>query len=183
MGMVRVFPVIHTKRLTLRQPSYDDVGALLEICQDEEVMLYYGMEVFKEEKQSRDEIDWMNKIWRQETGARWVITHKGEVIGELGFYEYEKKHRKAEIGYKLARKYWRKGIMSEAMDGVLSYIYNETDINRLQALVDPRNTGSIKLLEKKGFQREGLLRDYEYERGDYIDLIMFSILRREVENT
>jgi ribosomal-protein-alanine N-acetyltransferase len=51
------FPVIHTKRLTLRKPTYDDVPLLLELSQDDEVMLYYGIEPFKEEKQSRDEID------------------------------------------------------------------------------------------------------------------------------
>ena len=105
------FPVIHTERLTLRKPTYDDVQPLLELSQDDEVMLYYGMEPFKEEKQSRDEIEWFLKIWREGTGTRWVITLKDDddFIGEIGFYEYEKKHRRAEIGYKLSRSYWREG--------------------------------------------------------------------------
>ena len=51
------FPVIHTDRLTLRKPAYDDVKPLLKLSQDDEVMVYYGMEPFKEEKQSRDEIE------------------------------------------------------------------------------------------------------------------------------
>jgi len=78
------FPVIHTERLTLRKPTYDYIGPLLELCQDDEVMLYSGMEPFKEEKQSREEIDWFLKIWKEKTGTRWVITLKGEddFIGE-----------------------------------------------------------------------------------------------------
>ena len=61
-------------------------------------------------------------------------------------------------------------------------MYDTMDLNRVQAHVDPRNTASFKLLEKQGFQREGVLRNYEYERGDYVDLIMLSILRREWES-
>ncbi len=159
------FPVIHTERLTLRKPTYEDVRPLLELSQDDEVMLFYGMEPFKEEKQSREEIDWFLKIWKEKTGTRWVITLKGQddFIGEIGFYEYEKKHRRAEIGYKLSRAYWRKGYMTEA-------------------LVDPRNEGSLRLIEKQGFQRDGLLRSYEYERGAFVDLYMLSLLREDWEN-
>ena len=178
------FPVIHTDRLTLRKPTYDDVQPLLELSQDDEVMLYYGMEPFKEEKQSRDEIEWFLKIWREGTGTRWVITLKGEddLIGEIGFYEYKKKHRRAEIGYKLLRSHWREGYMTEALVGMLEYMYGTLDLNRVQALVDPRNEASLRLIEKQGFQRDGLLRSYEYERGAYVDLYMLSLLREEWES-
>ena len=177
------FPVIHTERLTLRKPTYDDVATLLELTQDDEVMLYYGMEPFKEEKQSRDEIDWFLKIWKEGTGTRWVITLKGQddFIGEIGFYEYEKKHRRAEIGYKLSKRFWRRGYMTEALMGMLDYMYKTLDLNRVHALVDPMNEGSLRMIEKQGFQREGLLRSYEYERGAYVDLYMLSLLREDWE--
>ena len=178
------FPVIHTDRLTLRKPTYDDVQPLLELSQDDDVMLYYGMEPFTEEKQSRDEIEWFLKIWREGTGTRWVITLKGEddLIGEIGFYEYKKKHRRAEIGYKLSRSHWMKGYMTEALVGMLDYMYGNLELNRVQALVDPRNEASLRLIERQGFQRDGLLRSYEYERGAYVDLIMLSLLREEWES-
>ena len=106
----------------------------------------------------------------------------GDFIGDIGFYDYEKKHRKTEVGYKLASAHWKKGYMSEALEAVLEYIYKETDVNRVQALVDPRNPPSYLLLEKYGFQKEGTLRDYEFEKGDYVDLVMLSVLRREWES-
>ncbi|MBN2334607.1 GNAT family N-acetyltransferase [Candidatus Bathyarchaeota archaeon] len=178
---MKPFPVLHTERLTLRKPTEEDIVPLLELSQDEEVMLYFGVEPYKEEKQAREEVEWFLKIWREGTGTRWVITLNGDgsLVGEIGFYDYKKKHRKAEIGYKLARRHWSKGYMSEAMSAMLGYIYGETDINRIQALVDPRNPASLRVLEKHGFQREGVMRGYEYERGAYVDLIMLSILRRE----
>lgn len=181
---MKSFPVIETERLVLRKPTYDDVEPLYDLSQDEDVMLYYGKEPYTKLEQSKKEVDWFLKIWKEETGTRWIISLKGgeDFIGEIGFYEYEKKHKKAEIGYKLAKKHWRKGYMGEALLGVLDYMYGALDLNRVQALVDPRNPASSKLLEKYGFQQEGTLRDYEFERGDYVDLIMLSILRREWES-
>lgn len=178
------FPVIETERLTLRKPRDEDVAPFLKICQDEEVMLYYGKEPYRTEKQSQDELDWFLKIWREGTGLRWVISLKGEnaPIGDIGYYDYEKKHRKAEIGYKIAREHGGKGYITEALVAVLNFIYSETEINRVQALVDPRNPASYKVIEKQGFQREGLLKDYEYERGSYVDLYMYSILRKGWES-
>jgi ribosomal-protein-alanine N-acetyltransferase len=175
------FPVLTTKRLILRKPTDEDVERLYDLSQDEEVMQYYGKEPYMEIAQARKEVDWFLKIWKEGTGTRWIISLKGadDFIGEIGFYDYEKKHKKTEIGFKLARKYWRKGYMSEALVAMLDYMYHNFDINRVQALVDPRNPASFLLLEKHGFQREGLLRDYEFERGGFVDLIMLSLLRKE----
>ena len=178
---MKSFPVLHTERLILKKPTEEDIIPLLELSQDEEVMEYFGVEPYKDEKQAREEVEWFLKIWREDTGTRWIVSLKEDdaLVGEIGFYDYKKKHRKAEIGYKLARRHWRKGYMSEALTAMLDYIYSETDVNRVQALVDPRNPASLRLLEKHGFRREGVLRDYEYERGAYVDLMMLSILRRE----
>ena len=181
MNTMMPFPVIETERPILRKQTDDDIIPMLRLCQDEEVMLYYGKELYKEEKQSKDELDWFIKIWKEGTGLRWIISLKADekLIGDIGFYDYEKKHRKTEVGYKLASAHWKKGYMSEALEAVLEYIYKETDVNRVQALVDPRNPPSYLLLEKYGFQQEGTLRDYEFEKGDYVDLVILSILRRE----
>ena len=71
--------------------------------------------------------------------------------------------------------------MTEALVGMLDYMYESIDLNRVQALVDPRNEGSLRLIERQGFQRDGLLRSYEYERGAYVDLYMLSLLRADWE--
>ncbi len=75
-----------------------------------------------------------------------------------------------------------KGYMTEALVGMLDYMYGNLELNRVQALVDPRNEASLRLIEKQGFQRDGLLRSYEYERGAYVDLYMLSLLREEWES-
>ena len=69
--------------------------------------------------------------------------------------------------------------MTEAIKAALDYGFNEMNLNRIQALIDPRNDASKRVAEKHGFQYEGTFRDYEYEYGGFIDLNMYSVLKLE----
>jgi ribosomal-protein-alanine N-acetyltransferase len=177
----KAFPVLETERLVLRQACQTDVCAFLKVAQDEAVMRYYGVEPYKTKQQVVDEIEWQHRIFADGTGVRWVITERdqGLYIGDVGYCEVKDMHKRAEVGYKLARAYWRRGMMSEALTAVLGYGFGSMGLNRIEALVDPRNAGSAGLLHKLGFADEGVLREYEYERGAFIDLITMSLLRRE----
>jgi ribosomal-protein-alanine N-acetyltransferase len=178
---IKAFPVLETAKLVLRQPSKRDVRGLYRVSQDADVMRYYGMEPFQTEQQALDELNWFNQSFHDSTGLRWIIaeTNQGGYIGDLGYHKLSAQHSRAEVGYRLARAYWRRGIMTEALSKVLEYGFNMMALNRVEALVDPRNEASFKLLLKLGFSREGVLREYEYEKGAFIDLLMMSLLRRE----
>ena len=91
----------------------------------------------------------------------------------------EGKIRRAEIGYNMVRRYWGKGLASEALRAVIRYIFSDTDIYRLEAIIRPVNTRSRKLAERAGFQEEGILRDYIFFNGTYYDNCMYSLLKRE----
>jgi len=175
------FPVLETPRLVLRQARPGDVQRLFQVAQDEDVMCYFGTEPFESEQQALDAIDWQQRIWAEGTGVRWVITEPDHdaFIGDVGYFKFERQHRRAEVGYLLEKAYWRRGLMTEAMTAVLDYGFVSMGLNRVEALVDPRNAASVGLLRKLGFVQEGLLRDYEFERGAFIDLYMVSLLRRE----
>lgn len=178
---MKPFPEITTERLALRGPLEKDKQPMYDIHTDPEVMRYYGVKPYDSMEKVQKHIDWLLKLHREEIGLRWVITlrDEDEYIGDVGFYDYEKKHSKAEIGYILGRQYWGKGIMTEAIRAALAYGYTQLNLNRVQALIDPRNEASMHVAEKNGFKLEGTLRDYEYEYGAFIDLNMYSVLRRE----
>jgi ribosomal-protein-alanine N-acetyltransferase len=177
----KAFPVLKTARLVLRQPSAGDVHGLYGVSQDADVMRYYGMEPFQTAQQALDELDWFSQSFHDSTGLRWIIaeTDRGGYIGDLGYHKVSLQHSRAEVGYRLARVYWRRGIMTEALSKVLEYGFDMMALNRVEALVDPRNEASLRLLLKLGFTQEGTLREYEYEKGAFVDLIMMSLLRRE----
>jgi ribosomal-protein-alanine N-acetyltransferase len=178
---VNLFPVLRTERLCLRAPADEDILPLLRISQDEDVMQYYGVEAYKTELEARKEVDWMRRVYEEDEGIRWIITLRDhpEYIGDIGMDKYSKKHSRAELGFKLRKEYWRQGIMTEALTQALNYGFEVIGLNRIEALVDPRNEASSRLLEKSGFKKEGVLREYEFEKGEFIDLAMMSLLKRE----
>ena len=69
--------------------------------------------------------------------------------------------------------------MTEALGLVLDFGFDRMGLNRIEAVVFRDNAASCGLLEKLGFEREGLLREYEYLRGRYEDMAMYSLLRRQ----
>lgn len=175
------FPEIETKRLRLREIEVKDAEHMLTYLQDPEVMEYYGLPPFDSTDQVLDEIAWYSKIFTQQTGIRWGITLKDEdkVIGSMGFLNWVSMHHRVDIGYELNQEYWGKGIASEALQAVLAYGFETMELERVQALIEPANLASIHLVEKQGFLREGLLRNYEYGNGKFDDLLMYAILKKD----
>jgi [ribosomal protein S5]-alanine N-acetyltransferase len=177
----RPFPTIHTERFTLRRAFPSDVKALIDLTHDEEVMRYYGMAPYETQEEALDELNWFNGLFDDAKGIRWIIADRltGSYIGDVGLFNYIPDHARAELGLKLAKAYWRRGIMAEAVEHTIAYGLAEMRLNRIEAVVDPRNEACLGLLSKAGFQKEGLLREYEREQGGFVDLVMLSILRRD----
>lgn len=101
------------------------------------------------------------------------------MIGTCGYLNYEKEHNRIEIGYDLNPEHWGKGIMQEALSKIIHFAFTSMGINKIEAKIEPENNSSIRLLEKLNFSQEGVLRQHELEKGKYVDLAIFSILKSE----
>ncbi|MBM6617910.1 GNAT family N-acetyltransferase [Bacillus suaedaesalsae] len=179
--MFKHFSVIETSRLILRQVTPADAKDMFAYLSDKDVVKHMGLEPAQTEEEVLDEIRWYKSIHEEGTGIRWGITLKdsGRVIGSCGFLNMKSKHYRAEVGYELNKDYWGKGIAKEALEAVVKYGFKHFQLERIEALIEPDNVPSIKLVEKLGFTREGLLRHYEFTCGKFDDLYMFSILKGE----
>src|SRR5690606_28236780 len=142
-------------------------------------MKYFGLEPFKTIDDALDEISWYKSIFEKRTGIRWGITLKnqGEVIGSCGFLNLVSQHYRSKIGVELSREHWRKGIASEAFEAVIRHGFEQMNLHRIEALIEPPNIPSQKLAERHGFIREGLLRSYEYTCGKFDDLYIYALLK------
>lgn len=140
-----------------------------------------GLDPFTSLEDALEEIAWYDSILEEGTGVRWGITLTGqnEVIGSCGFLNVSAKHQRAEIGFELSSDYWGRGIAGEALRAVVRHGFAQLGFHRIEALVEPANTASQQLLERVGFTREGLLRGYEFTRGKYDDLYMYSLLETD----
>ncbi|MDX8366904.1 GNAT family protein [Cytobacillus sp. IB215665] len=179
------FPIIETDRLILRKVTKNDANEMLAYLSDEEVVKHIGLTPFQSLSDVWDEIEWYDSIIEEGTGIRWGITLKGnnKVIGSCGFLNMKSKHFRAEVGFELSKDFWGKGIASEALEGVINYGYRHFQLERIEALIEPANLPSQKLVERQGFTREGLLRSYEYTCGKFDDLYMYSRLKTDVRST
>ncbi|MEJ8306346.1 GNAT family protein [Saccharibacillus sacchari] len=176
-----VFPRLDTPRLILREAKAEDRDGLFALYADEEVMRYLPLDPFESVEEADDEMGWHARIFREQTGIRWMIEERdtGAFVGTCGFLGLEREHNRMEIGYDLAREHWGKGLMPEAIRAVLHFGFGPLAANKIEARVDPDNAASIRLMDKLGFVREGLLRQHEFEKGRYVDLAAYAILRSE----
>jgi [ribosomal protein S5]-alanine N-acetyltransferase len=180
--MRKDFPFIETNRLILREVTIEDANDMFTYLSDKEVVKHMGLEPFQTVKEVWDEISWYKSIYEEGTGIRWGITLKdsGQVIGSCGFLNMLTKHFRTEVGYELSKEYWGKGIASEALEAVVKYGFRHFQLERIQALIEPTNLPSQKLVERLGFRSEGLLRHYEFTCGKFDDLYMYSIIKEEI---
>ncbi|MEK5231935.1 GNAT family protein [Lysinibacillus sp. FSL K6-0232] len=175
------FPTLATERLILRKGIVDDCQDILALYADENVVKYLPLTLFTATEDAIAELNWYDKIFREQTGLRWVIEEAKtkKVIGTCGYLNYEKVHNRIEIGYDLNPEYWGKGLMQEALSNIIHFAFTAMEINKIEAKIEPENIASIKLLEKLRFAKEGVLRQHEFEKGKYVDLAIFSILKNE----
>jgi RimJ/RimL family protein N-acetyltransferase len=100
-----------------------------------------------------------------------------KVIGSITLDKGKGIHScKAELGYVVARKHWGNGCATQAIKLAIETGFNDLDVERIEAYVDPTNFGSQRVLEKNGFLREGLLKKYVVQKGVIKDRFVYSYL-------
>lgn len=175
------FPVLETDRLILRKLLIEDAAILQEYWSHPDVTKYLTLEPFKTVEEAIAMIELLNGLPASSQGIRWAITRKedGKVLGTCGFHNYKPEHHRAEVGYELGNAYWKQGIMTEALTTILHYGFTMAGYNRIEAFVSIGNEKSSGILKKMGFKQDGLLREYEFARGGFVDLYCFSLLKSE----
>ena len=109
-----------------------------------------------------------------------AIEADGKLIGSISATRCANIHfRTAELGYYLGEPYWGKGFATEAVRQICDYIYRNTDIIRIFAEPFAYNTASCRVLEKAGFQLEGLLRSNAVKNGRILDMKMYARIREK----
>ncbi|WP_078553532.1 GNAT family N-acetyltransferase [Bacillus alkalicellulosilyticus] len=179
-----IFPNIETNRLLLRNVNNEDVDFIFKLFSNERVCEYlYDEEPFKSRNDAIEFVD-SYKNPDEKGYNRWVLIKKGanqEPIGTCGLHYWDKTNNIAEIGYDLWHEYWRQGYMKEALVSAIEIGFTHLKLNRINAFVALHNDNSSKLLERVGFQNEGIYRDKHLYRGKYYDHYSFSLLKRDWE--
>ncbi|AQR73867.1 GNAT family N-acetyltransferase [Sphingomonas sp. LM7] len=167
-------PVLESTRLRLRPSVAADVEALHPAYTDTEMMRWWSHPAHSSIEQTRADLASRGPGWR-----RWMITLKDEdrAVGFVAAGE-KRQGNVSEIGYLLRREYWGSGIAAEAVACVIDQVFAEGQ-RRVFADTDPDNAASRRLLERLGFQLEGVLRgEWETHIG-VRDTTLYGLLREE----
>lgn len=149
---------IDTARLRLRRSAESDAEALFAAyAQDREVTMYLAWRPTGRLEDTREHLRLSRAAWEEGRAFQWVIVRR-EDEKLLGMIGVRVDGHKVEMGYVLAKAFWRKGYMTEAVRAVVDWALGEPEVYRVWAVCDVDNPASARVMEKAGLQREGLLR-------------------------
>ena len=174
-------PTLETPRLRLRKLTMRDAQDIFDYCQDPHVARYVLWDAQRSISEARGYIRYMLRKYRMGEPASWGIEWKenGRIIGTIGFMWIQKENASAEVGYSLSRGYWNRGIMTEALNEVLRYGFRSMNLNRIEAQHETPNTASGAVMRKCGMRHEGTLRQRLLNKGKFVDVELYAILRSE----
>jgi ribosomal-protein-alanine N-acetyltransferase len=171
------FPVLSINpEFCLRQPQESDAEALSAYHSDPEVGKYIMASDPNTLIEARSELQYNKNLFKTRRGLFWSIASKDkdEMIGTVGLYTNNFHHR-AELCYDLAKPFWRKGVMTEALSRVLDFCFDKGEFMRIEAVTMTDNEASQAILKKLGFEFDSLMRNYRYYEGDFYDVNMYSL--------
>jgi [ribosomal protein S5]-alanine N-acetyltransferase len=175
------FPTLTTARLVLREVVAADAPDVFIFRSDPEVQKY-NSEPMKDVAEATALIDELQQGYKDQQSLSWGITLRTEprVLGLCSIHQWDRYHRRAEIGYDLARSQWGQGIGTEAVGAIVRFGFEQLAVHRLEAYTIIDNFASVRMLEKLGFQLEGVRRDYSWEEdGLFHGSGVFGLLRHE----
>ncbi|HEY8688195.1 MAG TPA: GNAT family N-acetyltransferase [Chitinophagaceae bacterium] len=170
------FPVVETERLVLRKISAEDAEDIYLLRTNEEAMKY----IKKPKLRSNDDVYELIKVMNNPDRIQWGITIKNEnrIIGSIGYHKITKEHYRAEIGYMLDPAYWNTGLMSEAIGKVIDYGFSKMKLHSIEAIINPGNVVSRKILQKFNFIKEGFFKEIFFFEGEFFDSEVYSLLNK-----
>lgn len=176
-------PTLITTRLILRPARMTDAEDMYEYSKDPQVARHVLWDAHTSIHQTRAYIRYLIRQYRNAAPGTFVIVIKetGKVVGTIGFMWVQQDNRSAEVGYSLSRQYWNQGYMSEALRVVLEFGFTRLGLNRIEAQHEMDNPASGRVMQKAGMQHEGTLRQRLYNKGRFVDVELYAMLRSDFE--
>lgn len=174
------FKNLQTDRLWLRRVDRNDVSEILALRGNPETMKYIPRPLTKNNEDALAHIDMIEAKIISNEGINWAVTLMGnpKLVGLIGLYRIQPEHHRAEIGYMILPEFGGKGIATESIKAVLDYGFHDLKLHSIEAVIDPENRASEKVLLKTGFIKEGHFIENEFFEGKFLDAAVFSILDR-----
>ena len=174
-------PRLETPLLILRRLEMRDAPDLFDYSRDPQVAKHVLWDAQTSVSEARAYVRYMLRRYRAGEPASWGIEEKetGRVVGTIGYMWYQRDNNACEVGYSLARRRWNRGYMTEALAEVLRFSFEELGVHRVEAQHEVENAASGAVMRKCGMRKEGTLRGRLYNKGRYVDVDLYAMLRED----
>ncbi len=175
--------ILETERLILRRfRPEDDQAMYRNWASDPEVTKYLAWPAHKNAGVSRAVIESWVSSYEKDDYYQWAIVPKGsggEPIGSIAAVRISEEISSVEIGYCIGRAWWHRGIMTEALEAVIGFFFEQVGANRIECRHDPRNPNSGKVMLRCGMKYEGTVRQADRNNQGICDACIYSRLRSD----
>ena len=175
-------PTIDGNRVRLRQLSVPDLDDLHRVFSDATAMRYWSRPAFVDGAETREYLGAIDAGRERGDLLQWGIEHlaQARIIGTTTLFHIDRDQGRAEIGYILKSSHWGQGLANEALTALLQHARDQMGMRRIDADVDPRNSASLRCIERLGFVREGYARERWVVSGEVQDSVLLGLLTREL---
>jgi len=173
---------LQTADLFLRPLRSADGEGMYAMLSDPQSMKYWSNPPVKSVDEATDLLRQDLESDERGNSMCWAVTLGSDdlMIGKCILFQFSHENHRAEIGFILNRDHWRQGLMQQAVEAVIGFAFRTLNLHRIEADVDVGNSGSLALLEKLGFKREGMFRDRWCVYGEWQDSIMLGLLNPDI---
>ncbi len=172
--------LIVNENVRLKEIGYEDVKPIFKIIDSERKYLREWLPFVDETKNVNYTQEFVDQYLESESGElTFTIFFKNQLVGLVGTKDTDFDNKKTEIGYWLSESFQNRGIVTESCRTLISYIFDEMDLNRIQLKAATGNIKSQQVAERLNFVREGVERDGELHARGFVDLVVFGLLKRD----
>lgn len=178
-------PTLYTERLVLRKILVSDADDMFAYSSIEELTRYLLWDAHPDPLYTEHYVRYLQE--RYAVGDFYdfavVLKETGKMVGTVGFTSFDLPNRSAEIGYVISPVHQGRGYASEAVTRLLSFGFHECALERISAVCMKGNLASLRVMEKCGLKREGLLRSAVFAKGEMRDVHLAAITKKDYFST
>ena len=166
----------------LRRFTINDIeSAFRNWTSDDKVTEYLRWPTHKDIFITESVINRWIENYKNSSFYQWAIVPKdiNEPIGTISVVDMDEKIDKVHIGYCIGSKWWNKGYTSEAFSAIISFLFDEVKVNRIESQHDPNNPNSGNVMKKCGLKYEGTLRKADWSNKGIVDACMYGLLSED----
>ena len=174
-------PTLNTERLILRRLSLSDQNDIFEYASIPEVSTYLP---WKPHTKIENTFDFLKLVEQEFEDLKFIVfgielKKEKKLIGTIALRNWDKPDHCIDIGYAISKKYWNKGLTTEAVKAIIKFGFEKLNANRIEAHCDKDNVASYCVMEKAGMKYEGTLRQKVLIKNKFTSMKFYSVLKEE----